>query len=128
MGPKRGKITRAGKQFVLPVRSSDAEVARDRELLNSLSRNLSEAEAENAVAQIKKQREEELQRSLVDETDVKRGVVDETDVKGAKRARIYRNGKNCYLPVRTSHEDRARDQELLDAIGKDICVEEVEKV
>ena len=66
-------------------------------------------------------------RSVVDETDVKRGVVDETDVKGAKRARIYRNGKNFYLPVRTSDEDRARDQELLDAIGKDISVEEAEE-
>ena len=79
------------------------------------------------MAQIKKQREEELQRSLVDETDVKRGVVDETNVKGAKRARICRNGKNLYMPVRTSDEDRARDQELLDAIRKDISAEDAKK-
>ena len=44
-----------------------------------------------------------------------------------KRARIWRGGKNFYLPARTSDEDRARDQERLDAIGKDISVEDAEK-
>ena len=77
MGPKRGKITRAGKQFVLPVRASDVEVARDQELLNGISKNISVEEAEEAVGKIRQQREEELKRS----------VVDERDVKGSKRAR-----------------------------------------
>ena len=90
MAPKRGKVTRAGKQFVLPARSSDVEVARDQELLNGISRNLSLVEAEEAVAQIRQQREQELKRS----------AADVTDVQGVKRARIKRSGKDFYLPVR----------------------------
>ena len=117
MAPKRGKATRAGKQFVLPARSSDVEVARDQELLNGISRTLSLLEAEEAVAQIRKQREQELKRS----------VADETDVQGGKRARIKRSGKDLYLPSRTSDAERARDQELLDAIDKKTSVEEAQE-
>ena len=117
MAPKRGKVTRAGKQFVLPARSSDVEVARDQELLTGISRNLSLLEAEEAVAQIRKQREQELKRS----------VADETDAQGVKRARIKRSGKDFYLPSRTSDAERARDQELLDAISKRLSVERVEE-
>lgn len=79
------------------------------------------------MAEIRQQREEELKRKVVDETDMKRSVVEETDVMGGKRARVKRGGKDFYLPVRSSDLERARDQELLDALGHHISSEEAEE-
>ena len=69
MVPKRARVWRAGKDFYLPARHSDGELACDQQMLNAVSKYLSLQEAEKAVAQIRQQREH-----------------DETDVQGAKRA------------------------------------------
>ena len=53
-------------------------------------------------------------------------VAEETDVKEGMRARIQRGGKRYVLPFRESEEDWARDQELLNAIGKDVVGAELE--
>ena len=82
-----------------------------------MPKDVSVEEAEKAVAEICKQREEELRSS----------GVDETDVKAAKRARIKRSGKNFYLPVRTSKEALARDQALLDAVDKNVSLQKPEE-
>ena len=117
MSPKRAKITRSGKQFYLPGRTSEGELARDQELLNAIGKNVSVEEAEKAVAQIRQQREEELKRS----------ADEKTDVKGGKRARIKRGGKDYYMPVRGTDGERARDQELLNSIGMNMSEEETKE-
>ena len=117
MSPKRAKITRSGKQFYLPGRTSEGELARDQELLNAIGKNVSVEEAEKAVAQIRQQREEELKRS----------ADEKIDVQGGKRARIKRGGIDYYMPVRTADGERARDQELLNSIGMNMSVEETKE-
>ena len=97
MVPKRARVWRAGKDFYLPARHSDGELACDQQMLNAVSKYLSLQEAEKAVAQIRQQREEELKRS----------VVEEKDETGGKRARVKRGGEDFWLPVRAS------DTELL---------------
>ena len=69
------------------------------------------------MAEIRKQREDELRSS----------GVEETDVKAAKRARIKRSGKDFYLPVRTSKEALARDQAFLNAVPKNVSLQEAEE-
>ena len=96
MGPKRARVRRAGKDFYLPARTSDGDLAGDQQLLNALSHDLSLAEVENAVAEIRQQREQELKRS----------VVEEKDETGGKRARIKLGGKDFWLPVRASDTER----------------------
>ena len=59
MPPKRARIRRGGKDFYLPVRTSDAERARDQELLNAIGKGLSVEEAEEAVEKIRRQRDSE---------------------------------------------------------------------
>ena len=86
---KRARIQRNGKQYVLPLRENPVDVARDQECLDAVAKEVSLEEADKAVAQIRKQREDELRSS----------GVEETDIKAAKRARIKRSGKNFYLPV-----------------------------
>ena len=117
MAPKRARIKRGGKDLYLPVRTSDAERTRDQELLNAIDKKVSLEEAQKAVEEIRQQREEELTSSVVEEKD---GQV-------AKRARIKRGGKDLYLPLRTSDGERARDQELLNAIGNNVSLEEAQK-
>ena len=96
MVPKRARVWRAGKDFYLPARHSDGELACDQQMLNAVSKYLSLQEAEKAVAQIRQQREEELKRS----------VVEEKDETGGKRARIKLGGKDFWLPVRASDTER----------------------
>ena len=60
MPPQRARIRRGGKDFYLPVRTSDAERARDQELLNAIGKNMSVEEAEEAVGKIRRQRDGEL--------------------------------------------------------------------
>ena len=52
MGPTRGRIKRAGKNFYMPRRDSEEDVARDQELLNGISKELSVEEVIEAVADI----------------------------------------------------------------------------
>ena len=114
---KRARIQRNGKQYVLPLRENPVDVARDQECLDAVAKEVSLEEADKVVAQIRKQREDELRSS----------GVEETDVKAAKRARIKRSGENFYLPVRTSKEALARDQALLDAVDKNLSLQEAEE-
>ena len=116
MGPKRGRVKRAGKDFYMPRRDSEEDVARDQELLNGISKELSVEEVIEAVAEIRERRQQELKRT----------VPVETDEQERKRARIWRGGRNFYLPVRTSEAVRLRDQELLDGIEKTASVEEAQ--
>ena len=114
---KRARIQRKGKQFVLPCRHNSVDVPRDQECLDAVPKNVFVEEAEKAVAEIRKQREDELRSS----------GVEETDVKAAKRARIKRSGKDFYLPVRTSKEALARDQAFLNAVPKNVSLQEAEE-
>ena len=102
---------------MLPCRDNAVDVARDQECLDAVPKNVFVEEAEKAVAEIRKQREDELRSS----------GVEETDVKAAKRARIKRSGENFHLPVRTSEEALARDQALLDAVGKNVSLRKAEE-
>ena len=56
---KRARIWRSGKDFYLPVRTSEAALARDQALLDAVDKNLSLQEAEEAVSKIRRQREVE---------------------------------------------------------------------
>ena len=109
---KRARIKRNGKQYVLPCRDNAEVVARDQECLDRVPKNASVEAVEQAVAQVRQEREEEL--SAGDETAV-------------KRARIWRSGKYLYMPRRTSLEAVRRDQEVLDAVDKNCSLEEAEE-
>ena len=68
---KRAHIQRKGKQFVSPSRENPVDVARDQECLDAVPKNVFVEEAEKAVAEIRKQREDELSSGGGEETDVK---------------------------------------------------------
>ena len=74
----------------MPFRASEADCARDQELLNAIGKDVVGAECDVAVEEVRKQREKEVLESVAEETDVKEG----------KRARIQHGGKRYALPFR----------------------------
>ena len=101
------RVKRGGKDWYMPRRTAESERQRDQELLSQIP-NLARAEVKRELAAIKRKREEEMGSG---------GSADSGLTSSrCKRARCKRNGRDIYLPARTSAAVRERDQVLLDAI------------
>ena len=89
----------------MPRRTAESERQRDQELLSQIP-NLSREEVKRELAAIQRKREEEMGS----------GGSARSNNARCKHARCKRNGRDIYLPVRTSAAERERDQVLLDSI------------
>ena len=113
MLPARARIWRAGRDFYLPCRDSDADRERDQTLLSEIPVGLSAGEVAERLGQILRRRTEEMSASD--------GAGERT------RARIKRAGQDFYLPVRTSAAERQLDQQLLDSVPRGLARDAVEE-
>ena len=91
----------------MPRRTAQSDRQRDQELLSQIP-NVSREQVERDLVAIKRKREEEMGSGGSADS----GLTSSPD----KRARCKRNGRDIYLPVRTSAAVRERDQVLLDSI------------
>ena len=113
MLPARARIKRAGRNWYLPCRDSDADRERDQTLLSEIPVGLSAGEVAERLGQILRRRTEEMSAG---------------DGAGARtRARIWRAGRDFYLPMRTSAAERQLDQELLDSVPRGLARDAVEE-
>ena len=103
----RARVKRCGKDWYMPRRAAESDRQRDQELLSEIA-NVSREQVERDLAAIKRKREEEMCSGGSADSGMTSSL--------CKRARCKRNGRNIYLPVRTSAAVRERDQVLLDAI------------
>ena len=113
MLPARARIKRAGRDWYLPCRDSDADRERDQTLLSEIPVGLSAGEVAERLGQILRRRTEEMSASD--------GAGERT------RARIWRAGRDFYLPVRTSAAERQLDQQLLDSVPRGLARDAVEE-
>ena len=91
----------------MPRRTAQSDRQRNQELLSQIP-NVSREQVERDLAAIKRKREEVMGSGSSAES----GLTSSPD----KRAQCKRNGRDIYLPARTSAAVRERDQVLLDSI------------
>ena len=133
------------KILSLPWRTSREEYDRDMELLTEIPNNISVADFEMQVIEIKKRREAEITQCREEELTQRRPEevegLDSSAPKRAKhaspahkRAKIKRAGHTFNLPHRASLDELRRDEELLATLperyasGKTICLRDVSRM